>query len=141
MATFQKFKLLVAAQCAVAGSPNRSPTTSPVIHLRRKKTLRMLLGGRTLPDEASPDSDEGISPEMELSARHKLKDLFRSSPPEFVERASENHVLERLLTTSTVSDGGVRGTGYRPLSSTFRQRLMRRAWRPALVAIPEQYEH
>ncbi|GFY84787.1 50S ribosomal protein-like protein [Actinidia rufa] len=43
MATLQKFKLL-ATQCAVAGSPTRSPTTSPVIHLRRRKTLRMLLG-------------------------------------------------------------------------------------------------
>ncbi|KAK7853851.1 LEAF RUST 10 DISEASE-RESISTANCE LOCUS RECEPTOR-LIKE PROTEIN KINASE-like 1.3 [Quercus suber] len=43
MATLQKFKLL-ATQCAVvAGSPTRSPSASPVIHLRRRKTLRMLL--------------------------------------------------------------------------------------------------
>ncbi|XP_075499460.1 uncharacterized protein LOC142537865 [Primulina tabacum] len=152
MATFQKFKLL-ATQCAVAGSPTRSPATSPVnvIHIRRKRTLRMLLGragGRRLPecpDESSPDrrdsSNEGSSPEKgeKLSARNKLKDLFVSSPPAFGEMASEN-VRERLLTTSSVSDGGVREAAYRslrPLSATIRQRLMRRAWRPLLVAIPE----
>ncbi|KZV42237.1 hypothetical protein F511_13336 [Dorcoceras hygrometricum] len=148
MAALQKFKLF-ATHCAVSGSPTRSPTTSPVIHLRRKKTLRMLLGraagGRRLQDEGSPDhhrrdsqsSDEGSS--SEKAARNKLKDLFVSSPPALGERASEN-VRERLLTTSSASDGGVRGTGYRslrPLSATFRQRLMRRAWRPVLVAIPE----
>ncbi|KAL0424015.1 UNVERIFIED_CONTAM: hypothetical protein Sradi_0936300 [Sesamum radiatum] len=96
MATLQKFKLL-ATQCAVAGSPTRSPTASPVIHLRRRKTLRMLLarggsGGRRLPprcDDASPDrrgsADEGSSPEKgkQLSVSHKLKDLFVSSPPAF----------------------------------------------------------
>lgn len=152
MATLQKFKFL-ATQCAVAGSPTRSPTTSPVIHLRRRKTLRMLLGrggsgaagGRRLPSrcgDASPDrrgsSDEERSPEKgnELSASvsHKLRDLFVSSPPSFSERESEN-VGERLLPAG----GGRRGVArsLRPLSATFRQRLLRRAWRPVLVAIPE----
>ncbi|KAK4410166.1 hypothetical protein Sango_0089600 [Sesamum angolense] len=91
MATLQKFKLL-ATQCAVAGSPTRSPTASPVIHLRRRKTLRMLLarggsGGRScLARDDSPDrrgsADEGSSPEKgkQLSVSHKLKDLFVSSP-------------------------------------------------------------
>ncbi|KAI3451784.1 hypothetical protein Pfo_008449 [Paulownia fortunei] len=149
MATLQKFKLL-ATQCAVAGSPTRSPTTSPVIHLRRRKTLRMLLSrpgggsGRRLPprcDDGSPDrtgsSDEGSSPEKgkELLVSHKLKDLFVSSPPALGERVSEN-VREVLLPSS----GEVRRDGarsLRPLSATFRQRLLRRAWRPVLVAIPE----
>ncbi|XP_057809074.1 uncharacterized protein LOC131023545 [Salvia miltiorrhiza] len=139
MATLQKFKFL-ATQCAVAASPTKSPTTSPVIHLRRRKTLRMLLGrgGRRLPqrcDDASPDrSDEERSPEKSVS--HKLKDLFVSSPPSFSERASEN-AGERLLPAG--GGGGRRGgaRSLRPLSATFRQRLLRRAWRPALVAIPE----
>ncbi|KAL0461999.1 UNVERIFIED_CONTAM: hypothetical protein Slati_0087500 [Sesamum latifolium] len=153
MATLQKFKLL-ATQCAVAGSPTRSPTASPVIHLRRRKTLRMLLarggggsGGRRLPprcDDGSPDrrgsGDEGSSPEKgkQLSVSHKLKDLFVSSPPAFEGPVSEN-VREGLLRSSG-GDGGLRRGGsrpLRPLSATFRQRLLRRAWRPVLVAIPE----
>ncbi|KAI3462557.1 hypothetical protein Pfo_019220 [Paulownia fortunei] len=151
MATLQKFKLL-ATQCAVAGSPTRSPTTSPVIHLRRRKTLRMLLGrgggggGRRLPprcDDGSPDrrgSRDGESSQekgKELSVSHKLKDLFVSSPPAFGETVSEN-VREGLLPSG--GGGGVRRGGtrsLRPLSATFRQRLLRRAWRPVLVAIPE----
>lgn len=147
MATLQKFKLL-ATQCAVAGSPTRSPTTSPVIHLRRRKTLRMLLGrgeGRRLPprsDDGSPDrrrgSEEETSPRKgraPLSVSHKLRDLFVSSPPAFADRVSEN-VREGLLPPG----GGVRRGGtrsMRPLSATLRQRLLRRAWRPVLVGIPE----
>ncbi|CDP02757.1 unnamed protein product [Coffea canephora] len=162
MATLQKFKLL-ATQCAVAGSPTRSPSASPVIHLRRRKTLRMLLsrggsGSRRIPrrEEGSPDRRgcERNSPEKgkELMVSHKLRDLFVSSPPTFDERVSEN-VREGLLSggvSSGVGGGGVggasggfglrRGGGgrqLRPLSATFRQRLLRRAWRPVLVTIPE----
>ncbi|KAG8373748.1 hypothetical protein BUALT_Bualt11G0057200 [Buddleja alternifolia] len=147
MATLQKFKLL-ATQCAVAGSPTRSPTTSPVIHIRRRKTLRMLLGrggGRRLPprhDDCSPDRqerrDDGSSPEKSIS--HKLKDLFVSSPPAFGDRVTEN-VREGLLQSSG-GGGGVRRGGarsLRPLTATFRQRLLRKAWRPVLVAIPEEH--
>ncbi|KAI3775390.1 hypothetical protein L1987_49963 [Smallanthus sonchifolius] len=36
---------MLATQCAVVGSLTRSPSTSPVIHLRRRKTLQMLLTG------------------------------------------------------------------------------------------------
>lgn len=154
MATLQKFKFL-ATQCAVAGSPTRSPTTSPVIHLRRRKTLRMLLGrggsgaagGRRLPSrcgDGSPDrrgsSDKERSPEkgdeLSVSVSHKLRDLFVSSPPSFSERESEN-IGERLLPAG--GGGGRRGgpRSLRPLSATFRQRLLRRAWRPVLVTIPE----
>lgn len=160
MATLQKFKLL-ATQCAVAGSPTRSPSASPVIHLRRRKTLRMLLGrggsgSRRIPrrEEGSPDrrGSGRNSPEKgrELVVSHKLRDLFVSSPPSFDERVSEN-VREGLLSggvSSGVGDvGGAsgefglrRGGGgrpLRPLSATFRQRLLRRAWRPVLVTIPE----
>ncbi|KAK4346778.1 hypothetical protein RND71_033117 [Anisodus tanguticus] len=157
MATLQKFKLL-AIQCAVAGSPTRSPTTSPVIHLRRRKTLRMLLSrgggsgtGRRLPrrevcsldrlvgDRDSPDKGK------ELVVSHKLKDLFVSSPPSFERSISEN--TRQGFSPATSGAGGgfsagsaVRKMGIRslrPLSVTFRQRLLRRAWRPVLVSIPE----
>lgn len=150
MATLQKFKLL-AMQCAVAGSPSRSPSASPVIHLRRRKTLRMLLSratggvGRRLPPrchDVSPDrrpsGADRRSPEKEkelLVCSNKLKDLFVSSPPALAERVSEN-VREMLLPSSgELRRGG--GGSLRPLSATFRQRLLRRAWRPVLVAIPE----
>ncbi|XP_019182584.1 PREDICTED: uncharacterized protein LOC109177626 isoform X1 [Ipomoea nil] len=141
MATLQKFKLL-ATQCAVAGSPTRSPTTSPVIHLRRRKTLRMLLSrggsGRRLPrrDNGSPDQLDGDSDSKgegkELVVSHKLKDLFVSSPPSPDEKSSGN-----------IGGGGasslrrIGSRSLRPLSATFRQRLLRRAWRPVLMAIPE----
>lgn len=185
MATLQKFKFL-ATQCAVvAGSPTRSPTTSPVIHLRRRKTLRMLLsrGGNNSgrhrrfqlhedpdDDHSSPDRDTGIGNtnrstttqqvenkrrenQLRLGVRHKLKDLFVSSPP--IDRDgtdsnnSKTEEVRGLLPPSC--DGGntggcnggtaVRRVGngnLRPLSATLRQRLLRRAWRPVLVAIPEQ---
>ncbi|KAL8472617.1 hypothetical protein ACS0TY_029720 [Phlomoides rotata] len=151
MATLQKFKLL-AMQCAVAGSPTTSPSASPVIHLRRRKTLRMLLSraaggvGRRLPPrchdvapDRRPTSGARSSPEKEkelLVCRNKLKDLFVSSPPGLGERVSEENVREMLLPSrGELRRGG--GSTLRPLSATFRQRLLRRAWRPVLVAIPE----
>ncbi|XP_042040955.1 uncharacterized protein LOC121786394 [Salvia splendens] len=135
----QKFKFL-ATQCAVTGSPTRSPTTSPVIHLRRRTTLRMLLtrsgngpaGRRRLPPRFDRKIEERSPEKASVAVSHKLKDLFVSSPPSFSERASES-VGERLMP----GGGGRRGGGARALSVTFRQRLLRRAWRPALVAIPE----
>ncbi|CAI9780836.1 unnamed protein product [Fraxinus pennsylvanica] len=142
MTTLQKFKLL-ATQCAVAGSPTRSPTTSPIIHLRRRRsTLRMLLsrGGRKLPplrevgsQDRRPQGDVKSSERgKEIVVRHKLKDLFVSSPPAFEKRISEN-MREGLLPAAGV--GGARAR--RPLTAMFRQRLLRRAWRPVLVGIPE----
>ncbi|XP_015069119.1 uncharacterized protein LOC107013754 [Solanum pennellii] len=150
MATLQKFKLL-ATQCVVAGSPTRSPTTSPVIHLRRRKTLRMLLSGGggggsgnsvSSGDDASPDriSGDGDSPDQvkKLVGSHKLKDLFVSSPPSPEKRG------EIWPEIDCAGGGGigsaVRGIGVRsmrPLSATFRQRLLKRVWRPMLVSIPE----
>ncbi|KZV33253.1 hypothetical protein F511_41827 [Dorcoceras hygrometricum] len=158
MSTMQKFKLL-ATQCAVAASPTRSPASSPVIHLRRRKTLRMLLGraggiggrrrlhrGEMSSPGSEGSSDEGSSPEegaAELSVRQKLKDLFVSSPPGFGGRVPEN--MRDGFTQSDGGGGGGSGDGVRlhvarmlrPITATFRQRLLRRAWRPVLVAIPE----
>ncbi|KAL6507513.1 hypothetical protein OROGR_023708 [Orobanche gracilis] len=148
MATLQKFKFL-ASQCAVAGSPTRSPTTSPVIHLRRRKTLRMFLGrggGRRLPSHCEEGSTDRRgnrcggerSPEKikELSSvSQKLRDLFVSSPP-----SATDNVREGLLPLGG-GGGGRRGgnRSLRPLTATIRQRLLRRAWRPVLVAIPEEH--
>ncbi|KAJ7975762.1 50S ribosomal protein-like protein [Quillaja saponaria] len=159
MATLHKFKLL-ATQCAVAGSPTRSPTTSPVIHLRRRKTLRMLL---SRPDrrrfsrrEGSPELDDIAEdpPEMnnkEARVRRKLKDLFVSSPPledSVIDKRCELEEQQGLLPTvgSSSFSGRIRngsaarrlGTAsLRPVSAVFRHRLLRRAWRPKLVTIPE----
>ncbi|KAK2986781.1 hypothetical protein RJ640_011006 [Escallonia rubra] len=142
MATLQKFKLL-ATQCAVAGSPSRSPSSSPVVRLRRRKTLRMLLSrGRRFPP--SPDRRGGArdsAPEVgkELVVRQKLKDLLVLSPPPLEERGSgkEGSVREGNSPGTGCAGGlvGRRGSprSLRPLSATFRQRLLRRAWRPVLV--------
>ncbi|GJV95346.1 hypothetical protein Tco_0020769 [Tanacetum coccineum] len=141
MATLQKFKHL-ATKCTVAPSPTRSPSSSPVIHLRRRKTLRMLLsrtGNRRLTTHDEFTDRKGDSPEnrKDCGVRRKLKDLLVASP--------ENR---RLIDVDDSGDGGGRGGGlvmrrrgggsWRPLTGTLRQRLLlRRAWRPVLVTIPE----
>ncbi|KAI3794192.1 hypothetical protein L1987_36821 [Smallanthus sonchifolius] len=152
MATLQKFKML-ATQCAVAGSPTRSPSTSPVIHLRRRKTLRMLLtgggggdGNRRSPsdefvDRRGSDADSSED-EKDNGARRKLKDLFvsalASSPPlDEIGRdgGEEANRWSGFDCDLIVRRGGARGLRHFP--GTLRQRLLRRAWRPVLVAIPE----
>ncbi|CAJ1843521.1 unnamed protein product [Sphenostylis stenocarpa] len=150
-----KFKFL-ATQCAVAGSPTRSPTTSPVIHLRRRKTLRMFLARRRFHPPAQdppplPDSSEA-------RVRHKLKDLFVSSPPPPLnddktifhqqqqqrQRKEEEDQRDELIPSPSVGLRLRTGSPFRrsaaalrPVSSVFRYRLLRRAWRPVLVTIPE----
>ncbi|KZV45516.1 hypothetical protein F511_37350 [Dorcoceras hygrometricum] len=58
----------------------------------------------------------------------KLKDLFMSSPPGNVRKRSSSHT----------SGGGACGQRSRRLpAATFRQRWLRRPWRPFLAAIPE----
>lgn len=147
MPTLHKFKLL-ATECVVA----RNPTMSPVMHLRRRKTLRMLLshgagGGRRLPVQHEDwSSDQRVKRNDRLSTEkskknffsHKLKDLFASSPPAFDERVSDNVKEEEILPPC---GGGARrrdgARSRRPVSALFRRRLLRRAWRPVLVTIPE----
>ncbi|RDY08093.1 hypothetical protein CR513_07715, partial [Mucuna pruriens] len=148
MPNLHKFKFL-ATQCAVAGSPTRSPTTSPVIHLRRRKTLRMFLARRRF---QPPPQDPPPIPESDVPVRHKLKDLFVSSPPPPLHgdktttfhQQQDHH--EDLLPSSAVSVRFRTGSPFRraasaaalrPVSSVFRYRLLRRAWRPMLVTIPE----
>ncbi|CAO2817231.1 unnamed protein product [Amaranthus hypochondriacus] len=161
--SLQKFKLL-ATQCAVIGSPARSPTTSPVIHIRRRKTLRMFLGGKgngsvfnrrfIYPsrrveslDRQKIGTEKSVIEKENIGARLKLKDLFVSSstPTKVLEEDGQDNRL--LLTDSSSAVGGedggvvvrrVNGGGVRPFSATLRQRLlMRRMWRPVLVGIPE----
>ncbi|GLT34059.1 hypothetical protein SLA2020_378640 [Shorea laevis] len=161
MATLQKFKLL-ATQCTIAGSPGRSPSASPVIHIRRRKTLRMLLNRSSASErrrfgrcddrekvaDRSPEktaatetSNKKGGSKREGRGRRKLKELFVSSPP-FEERESKSGVgdSEGLLPAPrSVSDGQAarHGGSLRQITGAFRYRLLRRAWRPVLVTIPE----
>lgn len=153
MASLQKFKLL-ATQCGVAPSPTRSPRTSPVVHLRRRKTtLRMLLSrttGRRPPRrEESPAQpvlplNHSAQKEKEKNLtvapeRFTLKDLFVSSPP--LEETKER-------TVGPIRSSGTLGGGLdnwkagqewsRPVRTGFRSKLLlRRAWRPVLITIAE----
>uniref|UniRef100_A0A1J3FDD6 Uncharacterized protein n=1 Tax=Noccaea caerulescens TaxID=107243 RepID=A0A1J3FDD6_NOCCA len=168
MSSLQKFKLL-ATQCSTVAE---SPTRSPVIHLRRRKTLRLLLTRSSdrwrLPyhhhdspeiqnnaDEATgSDGARSVSVKKnKIRSRSKLRELFVSSPP--VEENQRRGVgdaekeMGRAISVHGVkTNGGIgeeltaRRVGFhgsiRPmLSGTFRCRLLRRAWRPVLVTIPE----
>ncbi|KAF5751901.1 hypothetical protein HS088_TW02G00920 [Tripterygium wilfordii] len=161
MATLQKFKLL-ATQCGVAPSPTRSPRTSPLVQLRRRKTtLRMLLSRSSSRCRSPPrrqefsnqatrivvgDLAEKKSNKEELPGR-TLKDLFVSTPS--LESEAENTATSKIgfnsegafaAKISGGSFGGLRDEpgSPRPVWVGFRHRmLLRRAWRPMLVAIPE----
>lgn len=159
--SLQKFKLL-ATHCSTVAE---SPTRSPVIHLRRRKTLRLLLTRSSdrwrLPeiqnnDDESTKSDGSRKRDDKIRSRRKLRELFVSSPP-FEESGGGGDVgkeikmkIERELSVNGVNTNGsfgeeltARRMGFnrsvRPMSSaTLRCRLLRRAWRPVLVTIPEQ---
>ncbi|WCJ24479.1 hypothetical protein M5689_006437 [Euphorbia peplus] len=150
MAALQKFKLL-ATQCGVAQSPTRSPRTSPVVHLRRKKTtLRMLLtrtygSGRRRQDPSPTPHHQQMSilPPLPAKKRDSLKDLFVSSPPYEAEE-NKRKVGEMIAGRCEVYRMKVNGLGGdmagspRPGWIGFRHRsLLRRAWRPMLIGIPE----
>ncbi|KAF5198513.1 50S ribosomal protein-like protein [Thalictrum thalictroides] len=160
--SLQKFKFL-ATQCAVAGSPTRSPTTSPVFQLRRRKTLRMFLsrsGGATNrrlnrnQEEVSLSSsdkkgnrnveevDSSSLLEKNSLISKKLKDLFVSSPPlndetsrndDYEDSRSRQVLIDRVRRSINRRSGGRN----RHLSAAFRYRLLRRPWRPVLFTIPE----
>ena len=162
--SLQKFKLL-ATHC---GTVAESPTRSPVVHLRRRKTLRLLLtrsSDRWRSPEIQSNADEstgsdgarGLSGKRDkIRSRRKLRELFVSSPP--VEEGQRGggggdsgNEMERALPVNGVyTSGGIgeESTGRRmglngatrPMlsSGTLRCRLLRRAWRPVLVTIPEQ---
>ncbi|CAL9239627.1 unnamed protein product [Arabidopsis halleri] len=158
--SLQKFKLL-ATHCSTVAE---SPTRSPVIHLRRRKTLRLLLTRSSdrwrLPEiQNNVDESKKSDKRDKIRSRRKLRELFVSSPP-FEEsgggggeKAMKMEVeveMERDVPVNGVSNNGgfgeeitARRVGFngsvRPMSSvTLRCRLLRRAWRPVLVTIPEQ---
>lgn len=143
MATLQKFKLL-AIHCGSSKSPTRSPRTSPIVQLRRRKTtLRMLLRrsprrrGTALQRERPSEKKSG-----NLVRRHSLKDLFGSSPPgEEDIKIDVVVVQETHRSVNSGLDGSVYGTGSPGPGWTtgFRCRslLSRKAWRPVLLAIHE----
>ncbi|XP_071694882.1 uncharacterized protein [Rutidosis leptorrhynchoides] len=150
MATLRKFRLL-ATQCAIAGSPTRSPSTSPAIHLRKRKTLRMLLsrGGsgrrRLTPRDELLDRRSGDVESAENSkndgVRQKLKDLLvlSASPPSppLLEENGGDETKRWSIGGGLIARRGGGLRGLRPLNGTLRQRLLRRHWRPVLVTIPE----
>ncbi|XP_061368182.1 uncharacterized protein LOC133311191 [Gastrolobium bilobum] len=143
MATLQKFKLL-SMQCGVSQSPTRSPRTSPLVQLRRRKTtLRMLLSwsaaGRRSPRRREPALQRERLLEKkggDLVRRHSLKDLFVTAPPG--EEDITNEEIHR------VANADLAGSGYGPGSPRpgwkgFRSRplVSKKAWRPVLLAIAE----
>lgn len=105
-----------------------------------------------VPDDDNDDDRENDPPEKknnikEDRVRHKLKDLFVSSPPPPPSSNRRGREVEegeeRGLLSATDGVGGLarirRGAGssMRPLTASFRCRLLKRAWRPVLVPIPE----
>ncbi|AAG31200.1 hypothetical protein AtNW77_Chr1g0067421 [Arabidopsis thaliana] len=157
--SLQKFKLL-ATHCSTVAE---SPTRSPVIHLRRRKTLRLLLTRSSdrwrLPEiQNNVDESKKTDKRGKIRSSRKLGDLFVSSPP-FEEsggggggdKGTKMEVeMERDVPVNGVSNNAgfgeeitARRVGFngsvRPMSSvTLRCRLLRRSWRPVLVTIPEQ---
>ncbi|CAJ1947478.1 unnamed protein product [Sphenostylis stenocarpa] len=122
------FKLL-ATHCTTT-TATHSPTASPVLRRRRRKTLRMLL-----------HHDPPESADNHVRVRSKLKDLLLSSPPPppITKRQEQATFLPastgvgfRSRTGSRLRRG-VSAAG--PVS--LRHRLLRRAWRPVLLSIPE----
>ncbi|KAL6007558.1 hypothetical protein ACLOJK_033056 [Asimina triloba] len=154
MATLQKFKLL-ATQCALAQSPSRSspsPSTSPAFHIRRRTTLRKLLGrgggNRRFVRRGGPPPDpdrQKIGPdrsERKALLSHTLKDLFVSSPPlenrgAGCKDAGEGGGSRRLSFETGFSGGRIGAGAGRIMTGAFRYRMLRRVWRPVLVTIPE----
>ncbi|XP_044489007.1 uncharacterized protein LOC123213598 [Mangifera indica] len=160
MAALQKFKIL-ATPCGVVQSPTGSSRTSPLVQLPRKMTtLRMLLTKNT-----SRYSQKLLSSQQEVvvlvdhehdvldetkkkkSQSNTLKDLFLSSFEDDnvrnvkaddddddmkVRDKSEILLMKKL-------QGGLGGEPgmSRPVWVGFRHRLLRKAWKPKLVSIPE----
>nr|GEW89361.1 hypothetical protein [Tanacetum cinerariifolium] len=131
MATLQKFKML-ATQCAVtaaSNSPTRSPSTSPIIHLRRRKTLKMLLT-RRLPDfldRRGTDSSSEEDDKDDAVSRRKLKDLFVSPSVDDddvggdEERRWSDDDCDLIRRRGGGGGGGGGGRRFRCLTGTLRQ--------------------
>jgi len=130
-ALHHSFKLL-ATHCATT-TATHSPTASPVLRRRRRrKTLRMLLL-----------HDPPESADNHVRVRSRLKDLLLSSPPP-PPPITKRQEHDSLLPSASAGVGFRSRTGSRLLRGSaaagpvsFRRRLLRRAWRPVLLSIPE----
>ncbi|ESW23671.1 hypothetical protein PHAVU_004G066700 [Phaseolus vulgaris] len=122
---------LLATHCTTT-TATHSPTASPVFRRRRRKTLRMLLL-----------HDPPESADNHVRVRSRLKDLLLSSPP-LPPPITKRQDRGSLLPSASAAIGFRSRTGSRLLrgnaaagSVSFRRRLLRRAWRPVLLSIPE----
>ncbi|KAK9713975.1 hypothetical protein RND81_06G062600 [Saponaria officinalis] len=103
MATMQKFKFF-ATHCTVLRSPTRGPTSSPIVHICRRKNLHILLGKSAashdasfhrrflhkrhdeyVADDESPPQISNDQKKHSNKVRSKLRDLFVSSSENSVE--------------------------------------------------------
>ncbi|KAF7025014.1 hypothetical protein CFC21_037267 [Triticum aestivum] len=156
MATLpQRFKLLATRCAAGAPSPSRSPApsyaTSPGYRLRRRRgsRLRRFLCRRVgggLPEPAGR-REEDKKPLVGRGSR-TLRDLFVASPEAGRTRrgcgcdadSDDDDEEEAGRAGSGGASGAASGGGgrrFRPAGGGLRSLLMRRSWRPVLVAIPE----
>lgn len=147
MATLQKFKLL-ATQCALSASPSRSPNASPVFQLRRRKTLKRLLSRSSSrrflrrgdsPSEPARPQVAPDPPENKPFLSHTLKDLFVSSPPPDDKARCSGAGSAPAQRAKRLGLDGLAAASRRAGVGTgaFRYRMLRRAWRPVLLTIPE----
>ncbi|KAF8094045.1 hypothetical protein N665_0371s0027 [Sinapis alba] len=140
MATLQRFKFL-ATQCGVEQSPTRSPSpsTSPLVQFRRKKTtLKMLLSLRSPSRQEQPLIHQAADKDV---GGRKLRDLFVSSSPieeeEEEERPKGKTKEEVLAAMRAKLTGSQLESDAAPVWFGVSKRLLQRAWRPKLGTILE----
>ncbi|KAF8064761.1 hypothetical protein N665_1169s0019 [Sinapis alba] len=164
LSRLHKFKLFAAnrsLEASAASNPSMSPTKSPVFHLQRRKTLRMLFEKSSdsrrrnlrqiLEESPELDGNSGKKKRGNHRARRKLKELMVTSPsPPFsgreeeIDGSGEVRSGISLVTGGSVtsnSDGReltARRFGSPGPVQSFRLRILRKPWRPVLVTIPEQ---
>ncbi|XP_009121506.1 uncharacterized protein LOC103846347 [Brassica rapa] len=159
LSRLHKFKLFAAnrsLEASAAGNPSMSPTKSPVFHLQRRKTLRMLFEKsfdsrrRNLRQilEESPELDGNSGNKKKRGnhrARRKLKELMVTSPsPPFSGGEEIDNGGEAAVAGGDVTSNGdgreltTRRFGPSGPVQSFRLRILRKPWRPVLVSIPEQ---
>ncbi|KAJ0241391.1 hypothetical protein HA466_0217950 [Hirschfeldia incana] len=141
MATLQRFKFL-ATQCGVEQSPTRSPSpsTSPLVQFRRKKTtLKMLLSLGSPSRREQPVIHQAADKDV---AGRKLRDLFVSSSPleeEEEEERPKGKTNEEVLAAMAAIKLNASASSQLESAALFgfSKRLLKRAWRPKLGTITE----
>ncbi|KAH0450038.1 hypothetical protein IEQ34_020730 [Dendrobium chrysotoxum] len=137
MEALQKLKTL-ALQCTAA---------SPLLSFRRRKTLRRILRSpfssrRRRRHADLPRMKQAAAEKKPLIAGSSLKDLFVKSPPPsppVLSGGGGDSGSWKRIAVDGLSGSGHRGVviGRRVGLAGLRYRLLRPAWRPKLVAIPE----